>query len=83
MQGTAPKGHDSTRKYLVHVVKEGETLTSVTNLYGLSTSDIVVANKDIAVFGLVLEGQLIRIPSSVVKVMGFMMNVLCCYYVHQ
>lgn len=52
-------------KHLVHVVKEGETLTSISKQYGVSVYSIAAVNKNIVDVDLVFEGQKLKIPSSV------------------
>ncbi|XP_031283750.1 uncharacterized protein LOC116142456 isoform X2 [Pistacia vera] len=49
---------------LVHVVKEGETLTSISKQYRVSVYSIAAANKNIVDVDLVFEGQHLKIPSS-------------------
>ncbi|KAL5704090.1 hypothetical protein ACHQM5_022563 [Ranunculus cassubicifolius] len=53
-----------TKQILVHVVKEGENLTSISRLYGASVQSIVRVNEEIVDRNLVFEGQLINIPVS-------------------
>ncbi|KAI3464301.1 hypothetical protein Pfo_020964 [Paulownia fortunei] len=59
------KGQDISKKLLVHVVKEGETLTSISKLYGVPILEIAAANKGIADVDLVFEGQHLNIPSAI------------------
>ncbi|KAK8651617.1 hypothetical protein V6N13_141211 [Hibiscus sabdariffa] len=46
-----------------HLVKEGETLSSISKVYGVSVHSIVAANKNIVDIDLVFEGQLLNIPA--------------------
>ncbi|XP_042483388.1 uncharacterized protein LOC122063748 isoform X2 [Macadamia integrifolia] len=67
------KGQDSKKQFLVHVVKEGETLTSISRLYGVSIQEIAEANATIVDVDLIFEGQFLNIPFSVCKesLMGY------------
>lgn len=58
------KGQSSTNPYLLHVVKEGETLTSISKQYGVSIYSVAAANKNKLDVDLVFEGQLLNIPAS-------------------
>ncbi|PON74515.1 LysM domain containing protein [Parasponia andersonii] len=58
------KGQCSTKHYLVHVVKRGETLTSISKQYGVPVYEIVAANKNIRNVDFVFEGQHLNIPSA-------------------
>ncbi|KAH9781461.1 hypothetical protein KPL71_008483 [Citrus sinensis] len=58
-------GQNSYKHLLVHVVKEGETLTSISKQYGVSVYSIAAVNKNIVDVDLVFEGQRLNIPSSV------------------
>ncbi|CAK7327834.1 unnamed protein product [Dovyalis caffra] len=58
------KGQSSTNPYLLHVVKEGETLSSISKQYGVSIYSIASANKNIMDVDLVSKGQLLNIPAS-------------------
>ncbi|XWS23440.1 hypothetical protein CRYUN_Cryun28dG0014000 [Craigia yunnanensis] len=53
--------------YCGHVVKEGETLSSISKMYGVSVYSIAAANKDIVDIDLVFKGQLLNIPASSLK----------------
>ncbi|KAK4567639.1 hypothetical protein RGQ29_003409 [Quercus rubra] len=53
-----------TKHYLVHVVKEGETLTSISKQYSVSISAIAAANRSIVDIDLVFKGQHLNIPSA-------------------
>ena len=55
---TAPK----TTKYVMHVVKFGETLTKIAKKYGVSTSDILKINPSLTADNLNPE-QILRIPN--------------------
>ncbi|KAH0746053.1 uncharacterized protein [Solanum tuberosum] len=55
----------SSIQFLVHVVKEDETLTSLSKLYGVPIYEIAAANKEIIDVNLVFEGQHLNIPSYV------------------
>ncbi|XP_039002324.1 uncharacterized protein LOC120128763 isoform X2 [Hibiscus syriacus] len=46
-----------------HVVKEGETLSSISKMYGVSVHSIAAANKNIVDIDLVFQGQLLNIPA--------------------
>ncbi|GMI85099.1 hypothetical protein HRI_002179300 [Hibiscus trionum] len=46
-----------------HLVKEGETLSSISKMYGVSVHSIAAANKNIVDIDLVFEGQLLNIPA--------------------
>ncbi|XP_024023754.1 uncharacterized protein LOC21397435 isoform X1 [Morus notabilis] len=60
--GEISKGQYSAKHYSVHVVKEGETLTSISKHYGVSIYAIAAANKNIADIDLVFEGRHLSIP---------------------
>lgn len=64
IQRIAWKGRGTSKKILVHVVKEGETLTSISKLYGVPVLEIAASNEDIADVDLVFEGQHLKIPSA-------------------
>ncbi|XP_047981614.1 uncharacterized protein LOC125222825 [Salvia hispanica] len=64
IQRIAWKGHFMSKKILVHVVKEGETLTSISKLYGVPVLEIADSNKEIADVNVVFEGQCLKIPSA-------------------
>ncbi|KAA3487028.1 DNA-directed RNA polymerase subunit beta [Gossypium australe] len=56
---------NKTKDYsCAHVVKEGETLSSISKMYGVSVHSIAAANKNIVNINLVFQGQLLNIPSS-------------------
>ncbi|MBA0874536.1 hypothetical protein Goshw_018127 [Gossypium schwendimanii] len=56
---------NKTKDYsCAHVVKEGETLSSISKMYGVSVHSIAAANKNIVDINLVFQGQLLNIPSS-------------------
>ncbi|KAJ6693141.1 hypothetical protein OIU85_003952 [Salix viminalis] len=57
------KGQSSPNPYLLHVVKEGETLTSISKQYGVSRYSVSAANKNILDVDLVFEGQFLNIPA--------------------
>ncbi|KAG8378513.1 hypothetical protein BUALT_Bualt08G0144900 [Buddleja alternifolia] len=61
------KGQNMSKSILVHVVKEGETLTWISKLYDVPILDIAAANKDIVDVNLVFEGQHLNIPSAMVR----------------
>ncbi|XVE55056.1 hypothetical protein DITRI_Ditri03aG0130700 [Diplodiscus trichospermus] len=50
--------------YCTHVVKEGQTLSSISKIYGVSVNSIAAANKDIVDIDLVFKGQLLKIPAN-------------------
>ncbi|KAJ6757838.1 hypothetical protein OIU74_027004 [Salix koriyanagi] len=54
------KSQSSPNPYLLHMVKEGETLTSISKQYGV----VSAANKNILDADLVSEGQFLNIPAS-------------------
>ncbi|KAK4708584.1 hypothetical protein R3W88_029509 [Solanum pinnatisectum] len=56
---------NSSKQFLVHVVKEDETLTSLSKLYRVPIYEIAAANKEIIDVDLVFEGQHLNIPSYV------------------
>ncbi|KAJ4713770.1 LysM domain containing protein [Melia azedarach] len=56
-------GLKNSKQLLVHVVKEGETLTSISKQYGVSMYSIAAANKNIVDIDIVFEGQKLNIPS--------------------
>ncbi|KAJ6763536.1 hypothetical protein OIU79_024142 [Salix purpurea] len=58
------KGQSSPNPYLLHLVKEGETLTSISKQYGVSRYSVSAANKNILDVDLVFEGQFLNIPAS-------------------
>ncbi|KAB5529872.1 hypothetical protein DKX38_019953 [Salix brachista] len=58
------KGQSSPNPYSLHVVKEGETLTSISKQYGVSRYSVSAANKNILDVDLVFEGQFLNIPAS-------------------
>ncbi|KAG6435247.1 hypothetical protein SASPL_100117 [Salvia splendens] len=64
IQRIAWKGHFMSKKILVHVVKEGETLTSISKLYGVPVLEIADSNKEIVDVNVVFEGQHLKIPSA-------------------
>ncbi|KAG8472709.1 hypothetical protein CXB51_034734 [Gossypium anomalum] len=56
---------NKTKDYsCAHVVKEGETLSSISKMYEVSVHSIAAANKNIVDINLVFQGQLLNIPSS-------------------
>ncbi|KAG4166247.1 hypothetical protein ERO13_A13G118401v2 [Gossypium hirsutum] len=56
---------NKTKDYsCARVVKEGETLSSISKVYELSVHSIAAANKNIVDINLVFQGQLLNIPSS-------------------
>ncbi|KAF5192583.1 transmembrane protein, partial [Thalictrum thalictroides] len=54
----------STKQFLVHVVKQGETLTSISRLYGVSLYSIALFNEKVVDINIVFEGQRLNIPLS-------------------
>nr|XP_016475892.1 PREDICTED: uncharacterized protein LOC107797507 [Nicotiana tabacum] len=56
---------NNSKQFLVHVVKEDETLTSISKLYGVPIYEIAAANKQIIDVDLVFEGQLLNVPSYI------------------
>ncbi|KAG9145894.1 hypothetical protein Leryth_019563 [Lithospermum erythrorhizon] len=65
MQKTTSNGQDSSKPNLVHVVKDGETLSCISKIYGVPISQIAAVNEDIVDMNLVSSGQHLKIPSSV------------------
>ncbi|KAL3845685.1 hypothetical protein ACJIZ3_003088 [Penstemon smallii] len=59
------KGGQISKKILVHVVKEGETLTSISKLYRVPILEIADANKEIVDVNLVFQGQHLNVPYAV------------------
>ncbi|KAL8482433.1 hypothetical protein ACS0TY_028564 [Phlomoides rotata] len=57
----------TSKKILVHVVKVGETLTSISKLYGVPILEIAAANKETPDVDLVFQGQHLNIPSVAVN----------------
>ncbi|TYJ01224.1 hypothetical protein E1A91_A13G138600v1 [Gossypium mustelinum] len=56
---------NKTKDYsCARVVKEGETLSSISKVYEVSVHSIAAANKNIVDINLVFQGQLLNIPSS-------------------
>lgn len=64
-QGMSSNTQESTSRFLVHVVKEGETLNSISKIYGVPACDIAAVNEKVSDFDPVFEGQLLNIPSSI------------------
>ncbi|KAG2714119.1 hypothetical protein I3760_03G011100 [Carya illinoinensis] len=58
------KVEQPTKHYLVHVIKEGETLTSISKQYGVSIHAIAAANKTIQDVDVLFGGQHLNIPSA-------------------
>uniref|UniRef100_A0A803QWP6 LysM domain-containing protein n=1 Tax=Cannabis sativa TaxID=3483 RepID=A0A803QWP6_CANSA len=58
------EGQCSAKHYLVHVVKRGETLSSISKQHGVSMYEIAAANRNIVDVDLVFEGQQLNIPSA-------------------
>ncbi|XP_030528393.1 uncharacterized protein LOC115739429 [Rhodamnia argentea] len=58
------KCQDFTEDFSVHVVEEGETLSSISKQYGIPIHTIATFNKNIADLELVYEGQVLKIPLS-------------------
>ncbi|XP_021288271.1 uncharacterized protein LOC110419512 isoform X2 [Herrania umbratica] len=59
---------NNSKDYIcAHVVKEGETLSSISKMYGVSVYSIAAANKDIVDVHVVFKGQLLNIPASSLK----------------
>ncbi|KAF5479426.1 hypothetical protein F2P56_000246 [Juglans regia] len=58
------KAEQPTKHYLVHVIKEGETLTSISKQYGVSIHAIAAANKSIKDVDILFGGQHLNIPSA-------------------
>ncbi|XP_043718878.1 uncharacterized protein LOC122666849 isoform X2 [Telopea speciosissima] len=61
------KGQDSAKQFLIHVVKEGETLTSISRTYGIPIQEIAEVNATTLVVDLIFEGQCLNIPFPVCK----------------
>ncbi|KAF8025463.1 hypothetical protein BT93_F2334 [Corymbia citriodora subsp. variegata] len=58
------KSQDFTEEFSVHVVKEGETLSSISKQYGIPIYTIATLNRSIVDLELVYEGQVLKIPLS-------------------
>lgn len=58
------KSQEFTEECSVHVVREGETLSSISKQYGIPIHPIVTLNKSIVDHELVYEGQVLKIPLS-------------------
>ncbi|KAK3426528.1 hypothetical protein EUGRSUZ_F02959 [Eucalyptus grandis] len=58
------KSQEFTEECSVHVVREGETLSSISKRYGIPIHPIVTLNKSIVDHELVYEGQVLKIPLS-------------------
>ncbi|XP_077224749.1 uncharacterized protein LOC143858042 [Tasmannia lanceolata] len=56
-----------SNQLLIHVVKEGETLTSISRQYGVSIHAIAAVNENIVDVDFVLEGQRLSIPLDAEK----------------
>lgn len=56
------KGQRLAKHCSVHIVKEGETLTSISKHYGVSMYAIAAANKDMVDIDFLYEGQHLNIP---------------------
>ncbi|KAL2456109.1 hypothetical protein Adt_46939 [Abeliophyllum distichum] len=65
IQQISSKGQHITKKISVHVVEKGETLSSISKLYGVPIHEIAALNKDIVDVDLVFEGQRLNVPSSI------------------
>ncbi|KAJ4952694.1 hypothetical protein NE237_029526 [Protea cynaroides] len=67
------KGQHSTKQFLIHVVRGGETLTSISRMYGVSIQEIAEVNATIVDVDLVFEGQCLNIPFPIYKesLMGY------------
>ncbi|XP_020531786.1 uncharacterized protein LOC18448485 isoform X3 [Amborella trichopoda] len=61
---------DIAKKLLVHVVKEGETLTSISRKYRVSIELIAAANTDITNVDFVLEGRSLNVPIVSKEIQG-------------
>ncbi|PIN11423.1 hypothetical protein CDL12_15962 [Handroanthus impetiginosus] len=59
------KGQEMSKEVFVHVVKEDETLNSISKLYEAPILEIAAANKGIVDVDLVFGGQLLNIPSAI------------------
>ncbi|XP_056164593.1 uncharacterized protein LOC115686794 [Syzygium oleosum] len=58
------KCQDFAEVFSVHVVEEGETLSSISKQYGIPIHTITTLNKSIVDLDLVYEGQVLKIPLS-------------------
>ncbi|TYG86539.1 hypothetical protein ES288_A13G141200v1 [Gossypium darwinii] len=63
-QGLVKKWRLTKDYSCARVVKEGETLSSISKVYEVSVHSIAAANKNIVDINLVFQGQLLNIPSS-------------------
>ncbi|XP_031112720.1 uncharacterized protein LOC116016544 isoform X2 [Ipomoea triloba] len=64
VQELSAKGRRQFKKISVHVVKEGENLSTISKLYGVPIDEIAAANRDILDDDLILQGKHLNIPSS-------------------
>ncbi|KAL0314084.1 UNVERIFIED_CONTAM: hypothetical protein Sangu_2252800 [Sesamum angustifolium] len=64
IQRISCRDQDISKKILVHLVKDGENLSSISKLYGVPIHDIAAVNKDIVDVDLVSQGQHLNIPSA-------------------
>ncbi|KAJ9167321.1 hypothetical protein P3X46_021984 [Hevea brasiliensis] len=58
-----PRGQSSNKHHLLPVVKEDETLNSISRLYGVSIPSLAAANENVLDADLLLKGQLHSIPA--------------------
>ncbi|KAL0326407.1 UNVERIFIED_CONTAM: hypothetical protein Sradi_5210000 [Sesamum radiatum] len=64
IQRISCRDQDISKKILVHLVKDGENLSSISKLYGVPIHDIAAVNKGIVDVDLVSQGQHLNIPSA-------------------
>ncbi|RZC73381.1 hypothetical protein C5167_048864 [Papaver somniferum] len=64
VQETFKGAQSSTNQLLVHVVRGGENLTSISRRYNVSVQAIAAVNSNIVDIDLVFEGQRLNIPCS-------------------
>ncbi|RZC54031.1 hypothetical protein C5167_012885 [Papaver somniferum] len=64
VQETFKGAQSSTNQLLVHIVRGGENLTSISRRYNVSVQAIAAVNSNIVDIDLVFEGQRLNIPRS-------------------
>src|SRR4051812_12910418 len=61
------KKPDNPPKYLIHVVKPGETLSSISRLYSVTVTDILNVNPSLGEINHLVPEQILRIPNKLKK----------------
>nr|GMD72737.1 uncharacterized protein LOC109148877 isoform X1 [Ipomoea batatas] len=64
IQELSAKGRRQFKNISLHVVKEGENLSTISKLYGVPIDEIAAANRDILDDDLILQGKHLNIPST-------------------